>query len=129
MLAGLRLDGFVGGDDEQDQVDASDASQHIADEALMAGDVDESQVKRILVGGTNIHVGEAEIDRDSAALFFLEAVGVDAGESLDQRGLPVIDMPGRADDDGFHAARIVAGRGRRNTGLKPGKFRGTFTRP
>ena len=129
MLAGLRLDGFVGGDDEQDQVDASDAGQHIPDEALMAGDVDKSQVKRIPVGGTNIHVGEAEIDRDSAALFFLEAVGVDAGESLDQRGLPVIDMPGRPDDDRFHAARIVAGRGCRNIGLKPGKFRGTFTRP
>ena len=43
VLARLRLDGFVGGDDEQDEVDAAHAGEHVADEALVAGDVDEAE--------------------------------------------------------------------------------------
>ena len=45
---------------------------------------------------------EANIDSDAAALFFVEAVGVNAGEGLDQRGLAVINVSGGADDDGVH---------------------------
>ena len=44
-------------------------------------------------------VSEAEIDGDAAALFFFQAIGVDAGERAHQRGLAVIDVPGRADDE------------------------------
>ena len=49
-------------------------------------------------------MGEAEVDGDAAALLLFEAVGVDAGEGLDQRGLAVIDVAGGADDDVLHAA-------------------------
>ena len=42
MLAGLRHDPFVGGDDEQGEVDAAGAGEHVVDEALVAGDVDEA---------------------------------------------------------------------------------------
>ena len=45
VLAGLRLDGFVGGDDEEHQVDAADAGEHVLDEALVAGDVDEAEAR------------------------------------------------------------------------------------
>ena len=48
---------------------------------------------------------EADVDGDAAALFFFQAVGIDAGEGLDQRGLPVIDVPGGADDDGLHSGQ------------------------
>ncbi len=42
VLASLRLDGFVGGNHQQHQVDAADAGQHVADEALVAGHIDEA---------------------------------------------------------------------------------------
>ncbi len=45
---------------------------------------------------------EAQIDGDAAALLFLQAVGVDAGERFDQRGLAVIDVAGGADNDVLH---------------------------
>ena len=43
-------------------------------------------------------IGEAEIDRDAARLFFSQAVGVDPGKSANQRCLAVINMPGGPDD-------------------------------
>src|SRR4030095_10962047 len=42
---------------------------------------------------------EAEIDRDAALALFLQAVGVDTGERLDQRRLAVIDVPRCTEDD------------------------------
>ena len=94
MLLGLRHHAVVGRDREQHQVDAVRAGQHVADEALMAGDVDDAGARAV----GQREVGEAEIDRNPALLLLLEAVGVLAGERLDQRGLAVIDMAGGADD-------------------------------
>ena len=94
MLLALRHHAVVGRDGEQHEVDSVRAGQHVADEALMAGDVDHARARAVGQG----EVGEAEIDRNPALLFFLEAVGVLAGERLDQRGLAVIDMAGGADD-------------------------------
>jgi hypothetical protein len=44
-------------------------------------------------------MSEAEIDGDAALFFLLEAVGVGAGERLDQAGFAVIDVAGGADDE------------------------------
>ena len=46
VLARLRHHGFVGRDDQHDQVDAAGAGQHVLDEALVARDVDEREVDR-----------------------------------------------------------------------------------
>ena len=100
VLAGLRLDGFVGRDHEQHQVDAAHAGQHVLDEALVARDVDEAQAQR----GRQLQVREPQVDGDAAPLFFLQPVGVDPGERLHQRGLAVIDVARRADDDVLHGA-------------------------
>ena len=45
-------------------------------------------------------VGEAEVDGDAAFLLFLQAIGVDAGQRLDQRGLAMVDMTCGSDDQG-----------------------------
>ena len=45
---------------------------------------------------------KADVDGDSAPLFFFQAVGINAGESLYQCGFSVIDMPGGADDYALH---------------------------
>ena len=104
MLARLRLDRLVRGDDEQRAVDAADAGEHVLHEALVAGDVDEADL--VVVGEP---ARESEVDGDAAALLLGEAVGVDAGERAHERGLAVIDVAGGADHAflASHAARIV----------------------
>ena len=94
MLFGLRHDAVVGGDGEQHEIDAVGAGEHVLDEALVAGHVDDA--RRSAVG--QIEMGEAEIDGDAALFFFLEPVGVGAGERFDQAGFTVIDVAGGADD-------------------------------
>ena len=42
VLARLRHDAVVGRDDQQHEVDAADAGEHVADEALVAGHVDDA---------------------------------------------------------------------------------------
>jgi hypothetical protein len=58
------------------------------------GDVDEAETDI-----PQIEEREPEVDGDAPALFFLEAVGVRPGQRLDQRGLAVVNVAGRADDD------------------------------
>ena len=50
-------------------------------------------------------MGKADVNGDAAALLFFQAVGIDAGEGLYQRGLSVVDVPGGADDDGLHSGQ------------------------
>src|SRR5687768_9108430 len=114
MLAGLRLDRLVRGDDEQRAVDAADAGEHVLDETLVAGNVDEADL--VVVGEP---AGKAEVDGDAAAFLFGKAVGVDAGERAHERGLAVIDVARRSDDafSPGHGSRILRdartfGRGR-----------------
>ena len=94
VLARLRHRAVVGGDDEQHRVDAGGAGEHVAHQPLVAGNVDEAEHAAAL----QRLVGEAEVDGDAARLLFLQAVGVDAGERLHQRGLPVVDVTCSADD-------------------------------
>ena len=61
----------------------------------MAGDIDDAGDRA--VGQSK--GGKAEVDGDAPGLLLLEAVGVGAGEGLDQRGLAVVDVAGGADDD------------------------------
>ena len=79
MLLGLRHNPVVGCDGEQHEVDAVGAGEHVADEALVAGDVDDAGASAV----GQREVGEAEIDRNPALLFLLEAVGVLPGERPD----------------------------------------------
>lgn len=96
VLASLGLDGFVGGDDEENDIDTGDAGDHGFDEALMTGDIDEAGVET----GAEIKMGEAEFDGDAAALFFGEAIGVHTGECPDEGGFSVIYVSGGSEDNG-----------------------------
>ena len=50
---------------------------------------------------------EAEVNGDAAPLLFLQPVGIDSGQRLDQRGFAVVDVPGRSYNDGFHLGRSI----------------------
>ncbi len=93
MLARLRHHALVGGDDEQREVHTGGAGEHVAHESLVAGHVHDAQ-REI----ADHERREAQLDRDPAALLLGEAVGVDAGERLHERGLAVIDVAGGAED-------------------------------
>src|SRR5262249_2166160 len=67
------------------------------DEPLMARHVNEAEMN--VADG---QVGEADVDRDAPLLLFLQTVGVNSRQRLDERSLAVIDVAGRADDNSFH---------------------------
>ena len=83
VLAGLRHDALVGGDDQADQVEAAGAGHHRLDEALVARHVDHAEAPV-----AEVEVGEAELGGDAALLLLLEAIGVDAGQRLTSAVLP-----------------------------------------
>ncbi len=106
VLAGLRHHPFVGGHDQQRAVDPRRPGDHGVHETLVPGDVDERELdlpRRVR------ERREPEHERDAAPLLLGQAVAVDAGQGLDQRGLAVVDVTGGAEDDGAHAP-ILAGR-------------------
>src|SRR6266851_5725423 len=94
MLLALRHHAVVGCDREQYEVHPMRAGKHVADEPLMARDVDHARARPV----PEREIREPEVDRDAALLLFLETVGILAGERLDQRGLAMVDMAGGADN-------------------------------
>jgi len=83
----LRLNGFVGGDNHQHQIDSAHAGQHIANKTLVAGNVDEAEADFLAAGSREFQMREAEIDGNTASLLFFQTICINAGEGFDQRGL------------------------------------------
>ena len=75
----------------------------------------------------SVSSAKAQVDRDAALLLFLEAVGILAGQRFDERRLAVIDVPGRADDEG-HQWRGTNTAGS-NTPRRSRRKRFSWTRP
>ncbi len=94
VLARLRHDAVVGRDHQQHEIDAGGAGQHVVHEFLVPRHVDEAEHGAV----RRRQIGKAEIDGNAARLFFLQPVGIDAGERANERGLAVIDMAGGSDD-------------------------------
>ena len=72
----LRHHAVVGGDHQQEQVDAGGAGDHGAHEALVAGHVDDAEA----AAAGQLELGVAELDGDAALLLLAQTVGVLAGE-------------------------------------------------
>ena len=102
VLLALGLPALGGGDDEQAGVDAAHAGQHVAEEADVAGHVDEADRLARREHG----VGEAEVDGEAAPLLLLEAVRVGAGEG--ER--PATTCRGRRGRRWRRPSRAVTGR-------------------
>ena len=98
----MGLDGFIGGDHQQDEIDAADASEHVADEFFVAGNV------YVRFHSGQIEKREAEVDGDTAAPFFGESIGMRAGERFHERGFSVVDMARGADNDMAHEDDFAA---------------------
>lgn len=94
MLACLRFDAVIGGDDQQREIDPRCSCEHGVDKALMAGNIHEPE--RLTVRDRKI--GEAEIYGDAARLLFLQSITFDTRQRFDENRLAVIDVPGGADN-------------------------------
>ncbi len=94
VLDGLRHHAVVGGHHQQREIDAAHAGEHVADEALVTGNVDEADQ----LPARQRQIGEPEVDRNAARLLLRQAVGVDAGERFHQQRLAVVDVSGGGDD-------------------------------
>ena len=88
-------------DHEQEEVDPARAGDHVADEALVAGDVDHRQPPP----AGQIERRVAEVDRDPALLLLGQPVRVLAGQRPDEPRLAVVDVAGGADASA--ASRLV----------------------
>ena len=95
MFLCLRHDPFVSVDDEQDQIEARQAGDHILDEFFMTRYIDDTGPRTIW----QVEPGKTQVDRQSPFLFFGCRIRIDSGQGPDQRRLSMIDMAGRPDDD------------------------------
>src|SRR5439155_18854713 len=78
----------------QHEANRSDPREDRSGEPFVAGDIDETD----LPAGGERRPCEPEVDREAAAFLLRQAIGIDPGESQDQRGLPVVDVAGRSHD-------------------------------
>ena len=74
MLERLRAHSLVRGHDQDHCVQPMHAGQHVADEACMAGHVDDSHLE----AARQLQVGETQIDGHPTPLLFGEPIGIDA---------------------------------------------------
>ncbi len=95
MIARLGLPALVRGDDEADDRRGPDPGEHVREEPLVPGDVDE----RELPTRGRRRPREPEIDRQPAPALFLPPVRFHPGQGFDQGRLPMIDVPSRRDDE------------------------------
>ena len=93
MLPCLRHHRFIGGDDQEHEVDPPHPGEHVLDELLVPRDVDEPDLDV-----SQVEVGEPQVDRDPPLLLFLQAVRVYPRQRPDQRALAMVDVPRRPSD-------------------------------
>ena len=94
MFAGLRANGFVRGNHQQNEVDSRSSCKHVFYETLVPRHVHKTKAHAAF-----FQKSEAKIDGDAAALLFLQAVRMRAGQGFNQRGFAVVNVAGGADDD------------------------------
>ena len=99
MLHGLGHHAVVCGDDQHGKVNAAGTGEHIFDEFFMAGHIHDADLGAV----GPVQMGKAQLNGDAPLFFFLQPVGVDAGEGLDQQGFAVVNVTGGADDHMLHA--------------------------
>ena len=99
MFASLRLDRLVRSYYQQDKIDSTNSSQHVAHKSLMARNINKSQPQLLAGRGDQFQMSEPQVNGDAPPLLFFQAVGVNPGQRLHQRGLAMVNVAGSANDD------------------------------
>ena len=103
VLVRLRAESIVRSHDEQCSIDLAGTDEHVADQLVVPRHVDEVDRRAVV----EIEMGIPDIDRHAAPTLLGEAVRIDPGERAEQRRLAVIDVAGRAHDDGHRPASAI----------------------
>ena len=72
----------------------------------MTGNVDEAHTNFAAVRSGKFEVREAEVNRNATPFLFFQAIGVDAGKRLDQRGFAVVNVSCGADNNRLHRVSV-----------------------
>ncbi len=112
MLARLRLDRFIRRNHQKQHVDSRRTRQHVAHKSFVSRHIHKTEAHAIL-----FQERKTQINRDSAALLFRKTIRVRSGQRFDQRGFPVIDVPGRANNDALHRNGPIRMRGNYSAAL------------
>ena len=100
VLDGLGARSVVGRHDQHRGIDLARPDEHVADQPVVPGDVDEVELGAVGQG----EVGVADVDGHPAPALLGQPVGVDPGQGPQQRRLAVVDVAGGPDDDGHPAS-------------------------
>ena len=90
MLTGLRHDTFIGSNDQDGSINATNACQHILNKIPMTRHIDNPN----LAGFWEIHPAKTEVNRHLAFLLFLKTIRVGTGESSHESGFSMVHMTG-----------------------------------
>jgi hypothetical protein len=82
MLMGLGHHPFIGSHHHQRQVNAAHPGEHVLDEVAVTWHVHDPHLFLVF---SQLHPGEAQVNRHLPLLFFFQAIGIDAGQGLNQR--------------------------------------------
>ena len=88
VLARLRHHSFIRGDHQQDDIDTRSTREHVFNEPLMTGNIDQADLDT----RRKRQPGEPEVDCHAAPFLFQKSVWIDPGQALHQRGFAMIDM-------------------------------------
>src|SRR5207248_634182 len=105
VLARLRFDPFVGSNHQQHHINPANASQHVSYKTFMARNIHKPEPELLTAWIRKFEMCKSQINRDPPALLFRQPIGINPGQSLDERGLPVINVPSGTDDDGLHSTQ------------------------
>ena len=75
MFTGLGHGAVIGGNHQQGKINAGDPGQHVADKTFVTGNIDKSKHGSII----QRVIGKAQVNGQTARLFFGQAVGINAG--------------------------------------------------
>jgi hypothetical protein len=99
MLARLGHYTFIGSNNEKHHIDTPSACYHMSYELFMTGDIDNANEEVI----AETVMGKTKLRGNAPFLFLFEPVTIDAGQGLNERRFPMVDMPCCTDNDLFHS--------------------------
>ena len=117
MFARLRHHPIIAGHHQQRVIDTADTGQHVGQKLFVTGYVDKPQYPPVGLRP----VGVAQIDCHPARFLFRQAIGVDAGYRLQQRGFAVINVSGGGNNhlSNISINRVSSSRQRRSSHRRP----------
>ena len=98
MLNRLGHHALIGRHYQQRHIHTACPGQHVLDEPGVPGDIHDAGEGAV----RKPKRGEPQVNGHAALLLLLQPIRIRAGERTDKRGLAVVHMAGRADNDALH---------------------------